>query len=195
MLCGRQPRAWRWAFSTFHGAIPSCAASWWAGARPADATCATARRLLASALVTNTFSIPVPKPHRSSSSAPARSPSIALSAMTNPLASARPRWYSPTTSAVIGPSVSQSSWLAAEHSSRRSLPTASIRAVTASSLTCRPSARSSARTNSRRSLALVTLAQSTRRAPAPVSEVMRALPFWPPACSTTTQISGTGSAA
>ncbi len=91
------------------------------------------------------------------------------------------------------PSVSAANWLQAEASSRRSLPTASSSAVQASSVAERPVTRNSARTKASFSAGLVSLGQTTSRAPAFFAVSSRPLPLAPPACTSTSMTSGAGS--
>src|SRR6266699_338094 len=93
------------------------------------------------------------------------------------------------------PVVSAASCAQAEAISRRSDPSASIRARTPPSLTVRPAARNSSRTKSIRSDTLVILGHSNTRAPFPARPARSALPLAPPAWVTTRRTSGGGSAA
>ncbi|HYJ52741.1 MAG TPA: hypothetical protein VEW04_06180 [Allosphingosinicella sp.] len=90
--------------------------------------------------------------------------------------------------------MSATNWLAADASSRRSEPTASTKAATASGVVVPPARRISARTKSIRSAGLVILLQATIAAPAFVIASATALFLAPPAWCSTKVTPSTGSA-
>jgi hypothetical protein len=126
---------------------------------------------------------------------PARSPTRTRSATVNPVTSAWPRWNRATASPSIVPPKSDTSWLAAAESCRRSLPMASTSAVTASAVMRPPNCRTSLRANAARSPGDLSFGHSSRAAPAAVKALTSASLRLPPKWTTTRVRSGSGSLA
>ena len=125
-----QPRDCACAFLTFHGGIFSVRASSPGLVELSDATRAAVRTPSARASAISTCGdAPLQRPAQHLDRA-RRSPTSTRSATVNPVTSAWPRWKRATASPSMVPPKSETSWLAAAESCRRSLPTASTRAVT-----------------------------------------------------------------
>lgn len=95
-------------------------------------------------------------------------------------------------SSPTSPPESLTSWAETAASSRRSLPTASMSAETASGPIRPPARRTSERTNSTRSSDRVSLAQPISNALALRAASSSAFPFAPPACWSTTTVPSAG---
>jgi hypothetical protein len=188
-----QPRDWVWALRTFHGGSLSTRARSVTLVLFSAATRAAVRTPSARASAMSTCATPRSSAHRSVSSEPSRSPTSVRSATSKPVTSAWPWWKRATMSASIWEPKSETSWLAAADSWRRSLPTASTRAETASGAIRPPKPRTSLRTNPPRSPADLSFGHSSSAAPAAVKALTSASLRLPPKCTITSVRSGSGS--
>ena len=158
-----------------------------------EATRAAVRTPSARASAMSTCATPRSSAQRSISMAPAESPTSTRSATVNPVTSAWPRWNLATASASMTPPKSETSWLAAAERLRRSLPTASSSAVTASGVIFPPACRTSLRTKATRSPAELIFGQSSTAAPAALNALTSASLRLPPWWTRTSVSSGSGS--
>ena len=160
-----QPRDWAWAFFTFHGGSLRIRASSPGLVELSEATRAAVRTPSAMASAISTWATPRCSAQRSISIEPARSPTSTRSATVKPVTSAWPWWNRATASASMVPPKSETSWLAAAESCRRSAPTASTSALAASAVIRPPAWRTSLRTKAMRSPDGGTLGHSSIAAP------------------------------